>query len=163
MPISRLKKTQSCDSSLKLLVVGKGNESRYRKIAADSGIGQDIHFAGVRVGDVTDIYMAADIFSMLSTFDTFGMTVLEAMAASLPVIVSHNVGAKDLVREGVNGFIVGREDIEGIGGKITCLLDREQRIKMGIEARKTAEAHTWERIADKTMGHYEKILSGRVS
>ena len=37
---------------------------------------------------------------MLSRFDTFGMTVLEAMAASLPVIISSNVGAKDLVRQG---------------------------------------------------------------
>ncbi len=49
--------------------------------------------------------MASDIFMMLSRFDTFGMTVLEAMAVSLPVIISSNVGAKDLIRERVNGFI----------------------------------------------------------
>ena len=56
---------------------------------------------------------------MLSRFDTFGMAALDAMAASLPVVLSGNVGAKDLVRDGVNGFVVGDPaDADGRGGKV---------------------------------------------
>ena len=98
-------------TQLKLLVVGKGNINKYRKIAQDAGLDGDIRFAGVIKEKMEEIYMSADIFAMLSQFDTFGMTVLEAMAASLPVIISHHVGAKDLIQEGDNGFIVDRDTL----------------------------------------------------
>ena len=58
-------------------------------------------------------YLAADVSIVLSAFDTFGMVVLEAMAAGLPVIVSPSVGAKDLMAEGVNGYILpSPQDVE---------------------------------------------------
>jgi UDP-glucose:(heptosyl)LPS alpha-1,3-glucosyltransferase len=144
---------------LKLLVVGKGDQNKYRKMAQNVGLGDDIRFAGLRKEKMEEIYLAADFYAMLSSFDTFGMTVLEAMAASLPVIVSPHVGAKDLVQEGVNGFIVAREDIDAVGRRILLLLDREKRIEMGINAHRVAHDHSWDIMAHNVMGLYEKILS----
>ena len=146
---------------LKLLVVGKGSESRYRSLARSAGLGDDVHFTGVRRERMEDLYLASDFYAMLSTFDTFGMTVLEAMAASLPVIVSPGVGARDLVREGVNGFIVPREDIETITARILLLLDREKRGEMGTAAREVAQAHTWDAMAQRITELYEEILAAK--
>jgi UDP-glucose:(heptosyl)LPS alpha-1,3-glucosyltransferase len=108
-----------------------------------------------------EMYLSADIYAMLSTFDTFGMTVLEAMAASLPVIISRNVGAKDLIREGVNGFIVDREDIDAISRRILLLLDKEKRTSMGLEAHKVAQNHTWDIMTNKVLELYKNILSSK--
>lgn len=152
-------KTTHHETRLKLLVVGKGNISKYRKIAHYAGLDGDVRFAGVVKEKMEEIYLSADFYAMLSTFDTFGMTVLEAMAASLPVIISHHVGAKDLIRESVNGFIVDREDIDAISGRILLLLDKEKRTSMGLHAHKVAQSHNWDIMANKVMELYENILS----
>jgi UDP-glucose:(heptosyl)LPS alpha-1,3-glucosyltransferase len=149
------------DRPLKLLVVGKGDQNKYRKMAQNRGLGDDIRFAGIRKEKMEEVYLAADFYAMLSSFDTFGMTVLEAMAASLPVIVSPHVGAKDLVQEGVNGFIVAREDIDAVSGRMLLLLDREKRMAMGINAQRVAQDHQWDIMAHNVMELYKKILSGK--
>jgi len=154
-------KSQPVASPVKLLVVGKGNESRYRKMAQEAGVGGDIYFAGVWKEAIEEVYLACDCYALLSSFDTFGMTVLEAMAASLPVIVSTNVGAKDLVREGVNGFIVDREDINAVSQRIRILLDPEKRKIMGANAYQVAQCHTWDSMVQRVMELYELILADK--
>jgi UDP-glucose:(heptosyl)LPS alpha-1,3-glucosyltransferase len=146
---------------LKLLVVGKGDQNKYKTIAKNAGLDDDIRFAGIRKENMEEVYLAADFYAMLSSFDTFGMTVLEAMAASLPVIISPHVGAKDLVQEGVNGFIVAREDIDAVSRAIRLLLDPEKRIAMGSHAYQVAQDHHWDILAHRVMGLYERILAGK--
>jgi UDP-glucose:(heptosyl)LPS alpha-1,3-glucosyltransferase len=158
--MGRIKPT-SPERPLKLLVVGKGDQNKYKTIAKNAGLDDDIRFAGIRKEKMEEVYLAADFYAMLSSFDTFGMTVLEAMAASLPVIISPNVGAKDLVQEGVNGFIVAREDIDAVGRRILFLLDREKRMAMGINAHGVAQDHHWDIMAHNVIRLYEKILSGK--
>jgi UDP-glucose:(heptosyl)LPS alpha-1,3-glucosyltransferase len=154
-------KAEKPDCPLKVLVVGKGNESKYSRLARSAGLGEDVHFTGVRKEKMEEVYLASDFYTMLSSFDTFGMTVLEAMAASLPVIITPGVGARDLVREGANGFIVAREDIDAIGQRIRVLLDPEKRREMGAVAHGVAESHTWDIMARRVMSLYEEILAGK--
>jgi UDP-glucose:(heptosyl)LPS alpha-1,3-glucosyltransferase len=154
-------KTTHQEPRLKLLIVGKGNVNKYQKMAQHAGVGGDVRFTGVIKDKMEEMYLSADIYAMLSTFDTFGMTVLEAMAASLPVIISRNVGAKDLIREGVNGFIVDREDIDAISRRILLLLDKEKRTSMGLEAHKVAQNHTWDIMTNKVLELYKNILSSK--
>ena len=154
-------KAENPDRPLKLLVVGKGNEHKYGRLARNSGLSGDICFAGIQKEKIEEVFLASDFYAMLSSFDTFGMTVLEAMAASLPVIISPGVGARDLVREGVNGFIVPREDIEAIRRRIVVLLDPQKRSEMGGNARQVAEAHTWDAMARRILTLYEKSLAGK--
>lgn len=158
--MARLKATNR-SAKLKLLVVGKGDRKKYTRLAKEMGIEEDVVFAGVIEKEkLAQIYFASDIYTMLSKFDTFGMAVLEAMAASLPVIVSSKVGAKDLVRHGDNGFIVEEEmGADEIADLIGLLLDQELRIRMGQEAYQTAIANTWEVVAKKVEMIYEQLLS----
>jgi len=118
---------------LKVLVVGKGATTPYQTLARRLGIADRVIFAGVTRD------------AMPSRFDTFGMAVLEAMAAGLPVIITEKVGAKDLVTDGVQGFVLGEEPTPSdFGGKISSLLIQDNRLKMGEMAHKKALEHNWD-------------------
>lgn len=154
-------KAKSNDRSqkIKLLIVGKGEEKKYKRIANNLGIGNDVIFAGVHREKLEQIYLASDMFSILSKFDTFGIAVLEAMAASLPVVVSSNVGAKDLVAHGVNGFIIeDSTDMDRISEKFGILLNKDVRTRMGVAAQETALNNTWESVAKKYECIYDELL-----
>jgi glycosyltransferase involved in cell wall biosynthesis len=141
--------------------VGKGDLRAYGGIARGLGIGDSVAFAGPQAEGVERFYLASDLFMMLSKFDTFGMAALEAMAAGLPVIISGNVGAKDLVEDGRNGFVVGDPDDAGSAAeRIGRLLNGDLRARMGREALRTAERNTWDATASAVEGIYEETLAG---
>ncbi len=145
--------------NLKLLVVGKGDYKKYSTFAQQIGIKDNVIFAGVQKENLEKIYLASNIFMMLSRFDTFGMTVLEAMAASLPVIISSNVGAKDLVMEEKNGFVIDdTNNADMICDRIGSVLDSKTRNAMAKEAHNTALNNTWEIAAKKVGDIYERLL-----
>ena len=158
MAAMAMAKSNYLSGSLKLLVVGKGNEKKYGRLAQKLGIEEDIIFAGVWKDNIEQIYFASDIFALPSGFDTFGMVVLEAMSASLPVIISGNVGAKDLVRDGINGFVVEKEDISLISAKIDSMLDNKKRQDMANEAYKVATQNTWDRMAERVLKIYDEVI-----
>ena len=158
--LSRLK-TRHPSERFKLLVVGKGNEKKYGTMAENLGIKDHVIFTGIMPREHLErIYAASDVFSMLSKFDTFGMAALEAMAASLPVIVSSNVGAKDLIRQGVNGYVTDSKDsTDEIADKIRSMLEEEVQTRMARNAFNTAAGHTWDEVTKKVAGIYEDLLS----
>ncbi len=157
--IARLKITRVLDD-VKLLVVGKGNTKKYSTLAQDLGIMKNVVFAGIADRETLDkMYIASDMFSILSEFDTFSMTTLEAMAASLPVMISGNVGAKDLIKEGINGFVIHNiANADEVADRINRMLDDSIRPGMAEEAFKTASAQTWEKAARRVEEMYEEIL-----
>lgn len=150
------------EANIRLLVVGRGNKTKYREIARSHGITEAVTFAGTQAGGIERFYRAADLFAMLSTFDTFGMVVLEAMAAGLPVIVSPNVGAKDLVEEGGNGFVVpSPEDDSAAARAIAVMADQASRERMGANAQRTSEEHSWTKLVYEISKVYDLVLASR--
>ena len=160
--LSRLK---AQNRKFKLVVAGKGNIKKYMKLAQEAQIISDVIFTGpVSKEKLIKMYLASDLYIMLSKFDTFGMVVLEAMAAGLPVIVSGNVGAKDLVREDNNGFIVSdTSDNDYIAAKISLLFDENIRRPLAEAAYQTAAQNTWDDVTKKYVAIYECILKEKLS
>ncbi len=160
-----LSKLKSQKRKFKLLIVGKGNIKKYTQIAQKAEISSNIIFTGpVSKEKMIKIYLSSDFYIMLSKFDTFGMVVLEAMAAGLPVIISSNVGAKDLVREGKNGFIINNtSDSDYIAAKIDELCNENIRNRMAEAAYQTATQNTWDHVVAKYKKIYTDILAARVS
>ena len=149
------------EANIRLLVVGRGDENKYRKMAQSLGVADAVTFAGTQVDGLERYYRAADIFIMLSKFDTFGMVVLEAMAAALPVIVSPNVGAKDLVEQGINGFVLPDFlDSDAAADRMLQLLDAERRRAMGVAAQIerliSIPGSSWLRRWPRFMGYNSK-------
>jgi UDP-glucose:(heptosyl)LPS alpha-1,3-glucosyltransferase len=144
----------------RLLVVGKGEIRIYENFASGLNIGDRVVFSGaVQKEELSCMYGGSDVFCMPSKFDTFGMAALEAMAASLPVLISSNVGAKDLVKNEVNGFIVNDPDMEDeIASRVVLLSNPEIRRRMGDEAFRTALSCSWDSVASRMEEIYEAVL-----
>ena len=158
-----LAKLKAQNRKFKLIVAGKGNIKKYTKLAQEAQIISDVIFTGpVSKEKLIRIYLAGDFYIMLSKFDTFGMVVLEAMAAGLPVIISNNVGARDVVQEGENGFIISdTSDVDYIASKIGLLLNENIRSSMAQKALDTAAQNTWTQVAAKYSKIYSSILADR--
>ena len=161
LTLAQLKKQ---NDKFKLIVAGKGNIKKYEKMAKEAQISSNVIFTGVVGKDkLIDLYLAGDLYMMLSKFDTFGMVVLEAMAAGLPVMISSHVGAKDLVQEGENGFIINNpSDFDHIVSKLKILFDENSRRSMSAAAYQTATQNTWDMVAAKYQNTYNDILAAKI-
>lgn len=142
---------------LKLLVVGKGDTRRFTALARDLRIAERVIFAGV-IREMEKYYLASDIFTMPSKYDTFGLAVLEAMAAGLPVIISGSVGARDLVEPGINGFVLtDNPTVPEITAVLRALTKREKRLQMGEKGRQVAAQNTWDKTTDRIADLYSQL------
>ena len=145
----------------KLLTVGKGDSGPYLKMAKDLGISDQVVFAGV-TDEVEAYYLASDLFVMPSRMDTFGLVVLEAMAAGLPVVISPNVGAADLVTHGESGFVLpDNPTAQDMTAALIRLMNPELRRSMGEAAGQIAENHDWDKVADKMAEIYRTLIAGQ--
>lgn len=140
------------EKNLKIMVVGKGKANLHDSIK------KDVLFVGV-VRDIEKYYCAADMFVLPSQNETFGSTVLEAMACGAPVIVSSCAGAAELVRNGENGLILQDPcSAKEIREKIGLMLDEEKRLPFEQKAAETARKYDWQKIAARVAVVYDDIL-----
>ena len=94
-----------------------------------------------------DAYQTADLFVFPSLAEGFGHVLLEAMACGLPVVSTTRTAARDLIRPGVEGFIVKPGSSTEIAACIEeFLLHPERLTDMGVAARRRAEEFTWARF-----------------
>lgn len=107
------------------------------------------HVSNVPRERLADIYRRADVFVFPSLLEGMGLVVLEAMASGLPVIVTPN-GPGDIVRDGVDGFVVPIRDIDAIADRLDYFrANPEARKQMGANARERALEFTWEAYGQK--------------
>jgi glycosyltransferase involved in cell wall biosynthesis len=92
-----------------LLLVGQGlkdREEKLRALAADLMISEHVRFCGLQ-RDVRPFYQAADLFTLSSqSIETFSVAALEAMSMGLPCVITDVGGAREMIVEGVNGYVV---------------------------------------------------------
>ena len=130
------------DAPLCLLLVGGGElQDAVRAQVAGLGLQERVRFLGVRA-DVADILRASDVFVLSSRVEGNLMSVMEAMAAGLPVVSTAVGGVPELVREGVTGLLVPSEDAGALAQAMQALVDDPvRRQAMGAAARQHAVAH----------------------
>jgi glycosyltransferase involved in cell wall biosynthesis len=130
------------DAPLYLLLVGGGElENAVREQVAGLGLQERVRFLGVRA-DVADILRASDVFVLSSRWEGNPMSVMEAMAAGLPVVSTAVGGVPELVQEGATGLLVPSEDAGALAQAMQALVDDPvRRQAMGAAARQHAIAH----------------------
>lgn len=142
-----------------LVVLGKGTESLLPLIR-DLGIGRHVVLPGV-IGqrNLPSFYNRADLFVMPSLIESFGLVTLEAMAAGLPIVATNIPGSRDLVADGVNGFLVPPKSPESLAEKIILLVkNKKLRKEMGQESYQMARRYDWKIITKKYVEVYETVL-----
>jgi glycosyltransferase involved in cell wall biosynthesis len=103
------------------------------------GIESRVRFLGVR-SDIPDLLRAADVFVFPSRWEGNPLSVMEAMAAGLPVVATAVGGVPELVEDGVSGILVPNEDHNALVGALQQLVQRaDLRAQMAHAARRRAE------------------------
>jgi glycosyltransferase involved in cell wall biosynthesis len=149
-------------SRVHLLIIGDGPEqSEVIAKRDDLGLTAWVTLTGGR-GDIPDLLAASDIFT-LTTWGWEGMpfTILEAMAASRPVVATCAGGISEVVSEGVTGLMVPRRDVNGLADAFSRLVHSpELCARMGAAGRERVEgAFSRERMIQLTASAYMKLLS----
>ncbi len=107
--------------------------------------------------ELPKMYAVSDVFVLYSEYDTFGVVIAEAMACSLPIVTTPNVGAvQDLVQEGVNGLLVSYGDSDGLEHALETLLQNdERRNEMGAASHRIIS--TWD--LDLAAQHFNQLVA----
>jgi glycosyltransferase involved in cell wall biosynthesis len=126
---------------LTVLIVGEGSEQNaLQEMVRSAGLQDRVRLLGLRM-DIPDLLALFDIYALPSRWEGLPMAILEAMAASLPIVASAVGGVPTAVREGVNGLLVPPENPVALAGALEKLLDEPQlRKRMGEAGRKRYEA-----------------------
>lgn len=138
-----------------LLLAGDGplREALTRQ-AADLGIVARVRFLGVR-SDVPDLLCASNVFALTSISEAASLTLLEAMACRLPVVVTSVGGNPEIVEHNRHGFLVPRGDDAAAAEAIQLLLHNPDRAAaMGEEGHRTVAARY--RLDDTIAAYYAR-------
>ncbi|PWB69471.1 MAG: hypothetical protein C3F07_19735 [Anaerolineales bacterium] len=174
------------ESEAHLLVVGDGRQkNRLIQFCKILGIEKKVHFAGfIQPADLPGVYRMANMFVTASEIETQGIVLLEAAASGLPIVAFDTTCIHEIVRNRVNGFLIGPGNIQAFSNAIIALLnDPQTAARMGAKGCKLAQEHdirnTWEmhenlyqeviknfrftgqRLRTRTSGKWNRELSRR--
>ena len=118
---------------------------------------------GVSYDELPKYYQTADIFCAPSLGgESFGIVLLEAMAASTPTIASHIDGYREVLTDGKEGLLIEPGEPEALANGISKLIDDPKLCsKMRIAGPKTAIKYRWEVIAGQVEEYYLQLLNSR--
>jgi glycosyltransferase involved in cell wall biosynthesis len=114
----------------------------------------------VSPNEIGAYYAASDVFILPSMFqETFGLVILEAFAAGLPVIAFRSGGIPELVEDQKNGVIVAQGDGEALYQSMrTLALDPNLRVRLGSAAQRVPPRFTWENTVDRLETIYQDVM-----
>ncbi len=147
----------------KLLIVGEGSAAwreELERVIVQLGAAEKVRFLGRRM-DIPDVLGAVDLFALSSDYEGNPLTVMEAMAAGLPVAATAVGGVPQLVDDGVTGLLSPANDFDALKRSFETLAgDAELRARMGTAARQrakerfdvTAMATAYARLYSKYLG-----------
>lgn len=145
--------------NFELVLIG-GPRDNFKPIMAKYD-GEYTYLGSVPHNKLYKYYSNCSVFVLPAVQEGSGMVVTEAMACGLPVIVSENVGARDFVREGIDGFIIPIRDVEALKEKILFFHENEDaRRRMGESARERVKGLSWESYERELIKAYHQILHG---
>ncbi len=148
------------DLNWTLDLVGGGDNSQIVPLVQTLGLDEKVRFLGEQE-DIPTYLSNADIYCLISHWEGFPRSILEAMRTGLPVIATNVAGVKESVLDGKTGYCVPHKNSDVLAEKLKYLIENPSIIKsMGEAGRKEFEAHfTFDKMAYKTLNIYENILS----
>lgn len=144
-----------------LVVIGGGPlEGALRSQAERSGLSERVRFLGFRT-DIPALLRCLDVFVLSSTMEGISLTLLEAMAASLPIVATDVGGNREVVIEGVTGLLVPDGNPEAMASAMASLhRDPERARALGASGRERAvRVFDIEQMVDAYVALYESLQS----
>ncbi len=144
----------------KLLLVGDGPTRRdVESLASSLKFDGEVVFLGDR-GDVGQVLASADLFVLSTNWEGLPLSILEAMRSGLPVIATAVGGCSEAVTEGVTGFLVGRNDVPELAGRLERLLSSPELLQSFGQAGRARFERDFqlETMLEKTWQVYEDLV-----
>jgi len=147
----------------RLIVVGaydKEDKAPYVLYARQHRL-RDVRFIGyVSEDDLPRYYRTCHVFCAPSTgFESFGIILLEAMAAGKPIVASNIAGYRSVLEDGEEGLLVQPEDEQGLAETLIRLLkDSALRGRMGHKGQAKATVYSWQKVAQQVLDYYRELL-----
>lgn len=154
--LNSMKNLVEDSSKIKLLVVGDGPDlDNYKEYCNKNDISDNVIFAGkVPWDNIVSYYLIADVFATASHTETQGLTVIEAMAAGLPVLAIKDESFTGTVINNLNGYIF-RNRKEYKTSILSLSNDRDLLNRMSKHARNSAEVHSSKYFAEHILDVYK--------
>jgi phosphatidylinositol alpha-mannosyltransferase len=150
----------------RLIVAGAFSQEQkelFSRQAETDGL-HEVHFVSWPSNDMlARLYRTADVVCAPSTgFESFGLVLVEAMAAGRPVVTSDIPGYREVVRHEVEGLLVPPGDEDRLAAALLRLLaDKEQQERMGRNGRERAGSFAWNRVAAEVLAYYDELRKQR--
>ena len=123
----------------KLLMIGDGPERTIAEwLVREKGLMKDVYFLG-KQNQVQELLNCADVLLLPSEIESFGLAALEGMACGVPAVCSEVGGLPEVIRNGVEGFLVPGHDVKTMAARtLEIVTNPHRREQMGIAARERA-------------------------
>jgi glycosyltransferase EpsD len=157
--IKAVSKAKKNISNLKLLLVGDGNQrDTYKALVHSLGLEKTVEFLGFR-HDIDKLMNLSDLTVSTSRQEGLPVNVMEGMASGLPLIVTNCRGNNDLVKDGVNGFVIGIDDAEACANAIERLYNSQDlRVEFANKNLEIIRAYSLESVIEEMKVIYSEIM-----
>lgn len=156
--IKSLGELKKSPRDFKALIIGRGRDASYRKLARRLNCLENLIFLG-HVNEIEKYYAASDLYVHPTFYDSCSLVVTEALASGLPVITTRYDGASGVIDNGIEGFVMEDPmDYEALAEKISLFFDDKFRKKASIAAREKAEKYPAEKNCEDIIKVYNEVM-----
>ncbi|MFQ5964756.1 MAG: glycosyltransferase family 4 protein [Candidatus Scalinduaceae bacterium] len=155
--INALGELKKSHKNFKALIIGRGRDTSYRKLAKKLNCLENLVFLGY-VNEIEKYYAASDLYVHPTFYDICSLVVTESLASGLPVITTVFDGASGVIDDGIEGFVLKDPlDYKTLANKISLFFDDEFRQRTSTAARKKAEIYPVEKNCEEIIEVYNKV------
>ena len=155
-------KSKFPSKSLKLLIIGVGSqEAELKKMVSNLKIDGDVIFTGrISFSEVSNYFNMLDVLVNISDYESFGVSVIEAMACEKPVIATNTGGLKEIIENSTFGSLVEVANVEQTANEMErYLLESNLKEKVGKAARaKVVEKYSWTDNIQQMIDVYSQLM-----
>lgn len=158
---ARFQRTDPAACGVRLVFTGNDWTDRgmLERLAGTLGVADRVTFTGARSEPSIRLHAEADLVVLPSRFDGFGLTIMEAMLAARPVIVSRRAGVASHVTRAGGGFLLDPEPGSIQLALSAAMAQRGRWAELGARNRAYVLNHlTWDKVAETTMVNYRRVL-----
>jgi glycosyltransferase involved in cell wall biosynthesis len=141
-----------------LIIAGDGPDNVVNQLKRLAQQASNIHFTGFLLGETkANVLASCDVFCSPSPYETFGRTVVEAMASGIPVVSVQSGAVSEYIVDGVNGYLVPPDDVEGLAKGIHRALssDNTEVIQHALQ---DAKQFSLEQGCQNLSNFYQQLL-----
>ena len=141
-------------NNIQLTILGEGElKTDLETLVNSYNISDKVFFKGY-ISNIERFLSTSDIFILTSGYEGFGLVIVEAMASELPIIASKVDAIPEIVRDGIDGYLLEANDLVGFVDKMKLLAtNKDLRQSLGKNSKKRAEKFS----LDEMVNNYEKI------